>query len=519
MQLHPICCYGYTTLAGVTGLDLCVKRPLIASCSTDRTVRLWNYAERTCDMNKAFAEEAYSIAIHPTGLQMLVGFADKLRLLSVLMDDLKTVKEIAIKACRDVAFSNGGQYFAAVNGITLSLYNTYTCECLGNLRGHNGKIRAICWGASDTTVVSAGADGAVYEWRLSDLKREKENVLKGCQYSAVIATPDMTALIAAGSDRKIKEMEDNSGAGTQVTRELETQSLITALALPYGGKILFAATDAGGVRCYKYPLTGEFYEVKCHEGPITRLHVSYDDCLLVSAGEDGSVLLLDIRDKELAKASTRQQQEKLPWAEEVLVSRAELEERRSHITELEQQVAELTMQTEYQLRLKDLHMQERVKEMTDKFNTELDSDRQKFELLLQEKNEQEMEYEEKLKQAELRHSSQLAALDGQYQIKLMAEVERYQQLLQEKEALNERWDEQNALLVESHERVIAELAEEAEAKLAEEVLAAEALRQEKTAMEKEAAELGVQCPNPKCSSIAFLTARSSGPGCKDETPA
>jgi hypothetical protein len=48
--------------------------------------------------------------------------------------------QVAIKACRDVCFSNGGQYFAAVNGITLSLYNTYTCECLGNLRGHNGKV-------------------------------------------------------------------------------------------------------------------------------------------------------------------------------------------------------------------------------------------------------------------------------------------------------------------------------------------------------------------------------------------
>jgi hypothetical protein len=47
---------------------------------------------------------------------------------------------VAIKACKDVAFSSGGQYFAAVNGITLSLYNTYTCECLGNLRGHNGKV-------------------------------------------------------------------------------------------------------------------------------------------------------------------------------------------------------------------------------------------------------------------------------------------------------------------------------------------------------------------------------------------
>jgi hypothetical protein len=45
-----------------------------------------------------------------------------------------------------------------------------------------------------------------------------------------------------------------------------------------------------------------------------------------------------------------------------------------------------------------LLLQERIKEVTDKFNAELEADRQKFELLLQEKNEQELEYEEKLTQ-------------------------------------------------------------------------------------------------------------------------
>jgi hypothetical protein len=44
------------------------------------------------------------------------------------------------------------------------------------------QIRAMCWASNDSRVVSAGADGAVYEWRLSDLRRKKENVLKGCQY-------------------------------------------------------------------------------------------------------------------------------------------------------------------------------------------------------------------------------------------------------------------------------------------------------------------------------------------------
>ena len=44
------------------------------------------------------------------------------------------------QACRECVFSNGGQFFAAVNGTTISIYNTYTCENMGNLRGHNGKV-------------------------------------------------------------------------------------------------------------------------------------------------------------------------------------------------------------------------------------------------------------------------------------------------------------------------------------------------------------------------------------------
>jgi len=39
-------------------------------------------------------------------------------------------------------------------------------------------VRSLAWLPDDTKLVSAGVDGAVYEWRLKDFKRSKENVLK-----------------------------------------------------------------------------------------------------------------------------------------------------------------------------------------------------------------------------------------------------------------------------------------------------------------------------------------------------
>lgn len=39
-------------------------------------------------------------------------------------------------------------------------------------------MKSLQWLPDDTKLVSAGVDGAVYEWRLKDFKRSKENVLK-----------------------------------------------------------------------------------------------------------------------------------------------------------------------------------------------------------------------------------------------------------------------------------------------------------------------------------------------------
>ena len=256
---------------------------------------------------------------------MLVGFADKLRLMNLLIDDIRTYKEFSIKACRECRFSHGGQYFAAVNGTTVQIYNTYTCENIGNLRGHNGKVRSLHWVHDDSKLVSAGVDGAVYEWTLKDFKREKENVFKGCNYTCVVSTPDARSILAVSSDCKLKEFDD-----AQEAKEYDTGTVLTQVALPTSAHALFAASETGAVRAYKFPLTGEYQEYQCHAGSITRMCVSHDDSLLFCVSEDGCLAVFDVRDegrgagkrdKELPSAST----------EEVLVTKSDLEEKKARV--------------------------------------------------------------------------------------------------------------------------------------------------------------------------------------------
>lgn len=54
------------------------------------------------DLYKEFQEESYSVALHPTGLFVLVGFSEKLRLMNLLIDDIRPFKEFMIRGCKEV---------------------------------------------------------------------------------------------------------------------------------------------------------------------------------------------------------------------------------------------------------------------------------------------------------------------------------------------------------------------------------------------------------------------------------
>jgi len=64
-------------------MDVCVRKPLIITCSTDRSVRVWNYQDMTLEYSKTFLEEAYAVSIHPSGFHILVSFSDRIKMINI----------------------------------------------------------------------------------------------------------------------------------------------------------------------------------------------------------------------------------------------------------------------------------------------------------------------------------------------------------------------------------------------------------------------------------------------------
>ena len=67
---------------------------------------------------------------------------------------------------------------------------------------------------------------------------------------------------------------------------------------------------------------------------------SYDASLLFVAGDDGVVSIFEVKDREkaLVVGSLRREKDAFGWAEEVLITKTDLEEMRVHMQELEEKV-------------------------------------------------------------------------------------------------------------------------------------------------------------------------------------
>lgn len=474
----------------ITGLDVCIRKPLAVTCSTDRTVRVWNYLENTLEVMKTFSEDPYSVAFHPSGLHVIVGFTDKLRMMNLLMEDIRVFRELPIKMCREVQFSFGGQYFAAANvsGV-VAVYNFYTIEKIVELRGHSSKVKSLFWGPDDLTLISCGQDGSVYRWGWEDNKRLGELVQKGTVYNSAVASKE--AIFAVGSDVFLKEMDLQE---LLVNKEIDTGMELSQLALMKAERMMFATTAEesrpGMLRAYTFPLTGEFVQFPCMGSAVSRMRLTHDDQFLLLADETGCLVVFDVKDH--ADRSSRfgsAQREHGGWSEEILVARGDLEEKYSSMVELKNKVEELTLHNEYQLRLKDMSHSEKIKEVTEKYMQDIESDKNKYELLREEKNDMEMEFEERIKQMEDRHQHELQDAENDYQHKIMAEVEHYQKLVHERNQQQERWEEGQRALVQTHQNFIAQTKRDFETKLEQDRITRLQLQDEKNENKKEFEEM------------------------------
>ncbi|XP_077064460.1 cilia and flagella associated protein 57 [Siphateles boraxobius] len=457
----------------VTGLSTCIRKPLIATCSLDRSVRIWNFETNDLEMYKEFQEESYSVALHPTGLYILVGFSDKLRFMTLLIDDIRTLKEFTVRSCRECVFSNGGHLFAAVNGNVINIYSTTTFEDVLNLKGHNEKVRAIAFSADDSRLVSCGMDGAVYEWNTFSGTRESDSVLKTCSYTGVTISPDAKTFFAVGTDCTLKEIQD-----CQILKEVPSGDVVcTTVAMSRSGRALFIGTSTGTVRAIKYPLPiqNAWLEYQAHAGPVTKMIITFDDQFLLTVSEDGCLFIWKIIDKE---GQGLKREKELIYAEEILVTKSDLEEKNKLILDLNTTVDELQEDIKHQLSLKEMTYRETINELTEKCLQQISLLNAEKEVLKTEKEKQQAAHVKALSAILEKHDKELLDMESTNNQKLMLEYEKYQELQLKLHNVQQECEQQLHSMEESKTRALEEMMQSYEATLEEKMMLLKQLQDE-----------------------------------------
>ncbi|KAG5841540.1 hypothetical protein ANANG_G00200590 [Anguilla anguilla] len=446
----------------ITGLSICYCKSIVATCSLDRSVRIWNFETNSLEVYKEFQEQAFSIALHPTGLFILVGFCDKLRLLNLLINDIRTFMEFNVRGCRECAFSNGGHLFAAVNGTVIHIYSTITFENVRNLKGHNGKVRSIIWSDDDSRLVSCGMDGAVYEWNTLTTKRESDCVLKTCMYTSIAISPDAKIVFAVGTDCTLKEIQDH-----HIVKDVPAEDVTyTAVAFSLSGRMLFTGTSSGTVRVMKYPLPThkDWIEYQGHAAPITKMVITFDDQFLLTVAEDGCLVVWKIIDQE---RHGLKRDKAIYYSEEILITKTDLEDKNQNMLELKTRVEELKVENQFQLRLKGMDHEKEVKEMTDKFMQEIESLKTKYQVLKAEKEKMESDHKESMERVMERNTKEKLDLESTSLQNLMLEYERYQELQHKSQKMQEEYERQLQITEERKAQALEEHTQQYESRLKE----------------------------------------------------
>lgn len=128
---------------GVCALSVAAWKPVFATCGkTDRTVKLWNYGNRSLLLTQHYAENVLNVSMHPIGLHVIVALVSAVEFSTVLYSDhtLMPQKRFDVAGSDLAQFSTSGHMFAVVDGFKILVYSSITFDRCHTLSGHENAV-------------------------------------------------------------------------------------------------------------------------------------------------------------------------------------------------------------------------------------------------------------------------------------------------------------------------------------------------------------------------------------------
>jgi WD40 repeat protein len=203
-------------------------------------------------------------------------------------------------AVHSVAVSPSGELIASAGADgTVKLWRMSDGALLRTLTGHEGDVNGVAFSPNGSLVASAGADGTVRVWRVQDGQLQHTLTHGGGIALSVAFAPNGQLLASGGEDGTVKLWRVATGAEERTIPAHELW--VSSVAFSPSGGVLASASADGTVKLWQVANGQPAGDIQAHDLWVTCIAFSPNGQLLASSGEDGTVKLWRVSDGELTR--------------------------------------------------------------------------------------------------------------------------------------------------------------------------------------------------------------------------
>lgn len=274
---------------------------LLASASSDRTLKVWSLPEGACVMTlRGHTESVKSVAFSPDGRLLASASLDgTIRLWGLFEGGLSKTLSGHTDSVNSVAFEPDGKLLASASADgTVRLWSLPDGASLQKFRfGQNDFFRSVVF-VCNGDGLAAATDKRVQLWSLS--KSTNGLMVKSLRghpdwVRSLAASQDGTQLASVGGDIRLWTLP---GGATVLSVKGHTDS-VNSVAFSPNGLLLASAGGYGTIRLWSLPEGVSVLSLKGHSGSVNSITFSPDGQFLASAGADGTVRLWSISTGQL----------------------------------------------------------------------------------------------------------------------------------------------------------------------------------------------------------------------------